>query len=48
MASKKTFKPAREEFESRDRKRDRAGWKAARQDARRAKGKRRDFEAGWK
>lgn len=34
--------------EPRDRKRDRNGWKAERETARKAKGKRRDAEAGEK
>lgn len=47
---KENRKPATEaEYKSRDKTRDRHGVKAARKDARRAKGKRVDFERGdWK
>ena len=44
----KKVKLTRTESEMRDRKRDRNGWKAARDEARRAKGTRRAYEMGEK
>lgn len=44
---KEKFKTTHDEkANARDRKRDKSGWKAARQTERRAKGKRRNFERG--
>ena len=44
----KKAKLTRTESEIRDRKRDRSGWKAQRDEARRAKGTRRAYETGEK
>lgn len=44
----KIVKLSRMDKENRDRKRDRDGWKAAREEARKAKGKRRNYESGEK